>query len=211
MTEAKSANRRTPKAAKPRVAAVAAAVAPEPVAAVAEPVTVEAVAIPETPAAPVEPVTAVEPVEAEAPPAEAVAAGDAATEPGEALRELAEQAVIRAKTGFERVREVVDGTGVAIGDACEIARAGFVEINARSLAALQEHTDAAHAHALDLLAVSTLAEAIELNSSYLRRRFEAFSAQAKGLQAVAVRRAGEAMVPTGEAFGRALGVMRGED
>jgi hypothetical protein len=187
------------------------------VAPVAEPVEA-AVAEPE---APIAETTATQLVAGESVAAEVVAAArDETPEPAVAstaeaaaatavFEELTEQAVAQAKIGFDLLREMVDGTNAMVADAFGAARAGLAELNARSIDALKENSDAAHAHALDLLAAKTVAEAIELNSSYLRRRFETCSAQAKALQAVAVRQAGEALVPTGEAIERVFGTLRG--
>ncbi|TBW37342.1 phasin [Siculibacillus lacustris] len=127
-----------------------------------------------------------------------------------AFRDFAEKAVAQAKANFEKLRDAAEEATDTIEDVCETARAGLSELNSRSIDAIKANSDAAYAHAKDLLAVKTVAEAIELQASFLRQQFEAVAAQAKGLQATATKLAGEAAQPTKDAFDKAIQALKPE-
>lgn len=120
------------------------------------------------------------------------------------FREFAEKAVAQAKDSFAKLKEAAEEATDAIEDTYETARAGLVEINEKSLDAAKANSDAAYGFAKSLLAVKTFAEAIELQSTFLRQQFEAISAQAKEIQEVAGKVASESAKPAKDAFAKTV-------
>ncbi len=120
------------------------------------------------------------------------------------FRDFAEKAVTQAKTSFAKLKEAAEEATDAIEDTYETARAGLVEINGKSLDAAKANSDAAYGFAKSLLAVKTFAEAIELQSTFLRQQFEAISAQAKEIQEIAGKVATDTTKPAKEAFARSI-------
>ena len=112
-----------------------------------------------------------------------------------ALREMAEKGVAQAKANYEKLKAAAEETTDMIEDSYETARAGMVEYNLKTLEALKTNTDAAFGFARDFAGVKTFAEAVELQTAFMRKQFETMTAQAKDLQAVAQKVATEAAEP----------------
>lgn len=127
------------------------------------------------------------------------------------LRDFAEKAVAQAKVGFDKLREATEEATDAIEDTYEVARAGIVEYSGKSIDAVKTNSNAALGHAKDLLGVKTFAEAIELQSSFVRQQYEVLSAQAKELQELATKVAGEASKPAKDALGKAVDILKKVD
>lgn len=120
------------------------------------------------------------------------------------FREFAEKAVAQAKDGFAKLKEAAEEATDAIEDTYETARAGLVELNGKSIDAVKANSDAAYGFAKSLLAVKTFAEAIELQSAFMRQQFEAISAQAKELQEMAGKVAADAAKPAKDAIAKSM-------
>jgi phasin len=111
------------------------------------------------------------------------------------FREFAEKSVAQAKAGYEKLKAAAEETTDVMEDTFETARAGMVEYNLKAIEAVKANTDAAFSFAKDLVSVKTVAEAVELQTAFARRQFEAFTAQSKDLQAVAQKVATETAEP----------------
>lgn len=127
------------------------------------------------------------------------------------FRDFAEKAVAQAKAGYDKIREATEEATDALEDTYEAARAGLVEYSGKSIEAVKTNSNAALGHAKDLLGVKTFAEAIELQSTFVRQQYEAISAQAKELQELATKVAGEASKPAKDALGKAVEIMKKAD
>ena len=127
------------------------------------------------------------------------------------FRDFAEKAVAQAKAGYDKIREATEEATDALEDTYEAARAGMVEYSGKSIEAVKTNSNAALGHAKDLLGVKTFAEAIELQSTFVRQQYEAISAQAKELQELATKVAGEASKPAKDVLGKAVEIMKKAD
>lgn len=127
-----------------------------------------------------------------------------------AFRDFAEKAVAKAKSSFAKLKEAAEEATDAIEDTYETARAGLVEINGKSIDAAKANSDAAYGFAKSLLAVKTFAEALELQSTFVRQQFEAISAQAKELQEVAARVAADSAKPTKDAIAKSIETLKSD-
>ena len=124
------------------------------------------------------------------------------------FRDFAEKAVAQAKTSFAKLKEAAEEATDAIEDTYETARAGLVELNGKSIDAVKANSDATYGFAKSLLAVKTFAEAIELQSSFVRQQFEAISAQAKELQEMATKVATDSAKPAKEAITKSIETLK---
>lgn len=125
-----------------------------------------------------------------------------------ALREFAEKAVAQAKANFEKMKVVAEEATDALEDTYEVARAGVIEYGTKTIDAAKANSDATLGHAKDMLGVKTVAEAIELQTSFVRQQYETLSAQAKELQEMATKLAGEASKPAKEIFEKSLDALK---
>lgn len=115
------------------------------------------------------------------------------------FREAAEKTVAQVKANYEKMKTAAEETTDLIEDTYETARAGLVEYNLKTLDALKANTDAAFAFARDLASAKTFAEAVELQTAFLRRQYETVTSQAKDLQALATKVATETSQPVKDA------------
>lgn len=124
------------------------------------------------------------------------------------FRDFAEKAVAQAKVSFGKLKDAAEEATDAIEDSYETARAGLAELNGKSIDAVKANSDATYGFAKSLLAVKTFAEALELQSTFVRQQFEAISAQAKELQDVATKVATEASKPAKEALTKSFETLK---
>lgn len=127
------------------------------------------------------------------------------------LRDFAEKAVAQAKANFDKLKLATEEATDAIEDTYEATRAGVVEYSGKSIDAVKTNSNAALGHAKDLLGVKTFAEAIELQSSFVRQQYDLISAQTKELQSLATKLAGDAVKPAKEAFEKAAELIKKVD
>lgn len=125
-----------------------------------------------------------------------------------ALRDFAEKAVGQAKAHYEKLKVVAEEATDALEDTYETARAGLIEFNSKSIDATKANSDATLGHAKNLLGVKTFAEAIELQTAFVRQQYEAVSAQAKELQEMATRIASEAGKPAKDVFDKTIDALK---
>ncbi|WP_407050050.1 phasin [Methyloraptor flagellatus] len=121
-----------------------------------------------------------------------------------AFRDMAEKSVAQAKASYEKMKTAAEEATDLLEDTYETARAGLLEVNVKTLDAIKSNTDATFGFAKDLLAVKTLAEAVELQTAFVRKHFEAVTAQAKDLQASIQKVATETAEPVKEAVNKTL-------
>lgn len=111
------------------------------------------------------------------------------------FREMAEKGLDQAKVTYEKMKTSAEDATDVIEDTYETARAGMSEYNLKALDAVKENTDAVFAFAKDMASVNSLAKAIELQTAFARKSFDAMSAQAKELTEVAQKVANDTAQP----------------
>lgn len=121
-----------------------------------------------------------------------------------AFRDLAEKSVAQAKASYEKLKTAAEEATDLIEDTYETARAGLLEVNVKAIDAFKENTDATFGFAKQFLAVKTLAEAVELQTTFARKHFEALTAQTKDLQASLQKVATETSAPVKDAVTKTL-------
>ena|SRR5690349_6731710 len=113
----------------------------------------------------------------------------------EAVREFAEKGVQQAKDNYAKFKAVADQATGILEDSYANASKGAAEFNLKALDALRTNVNAAFDYTRELLGTQTLAEAVELSSSHVRKQFETLSAQAKDLADTAQKIAADASGP----------------
>ncbi len=116
-----------------------------------------------------------------------------------AAREMAEKSIEQAREAYAKVKTVAEDATDLLEDAFESTRKGAIDFNFKAIDAAKTNTDATFQFVKDLMSVKTLAEAIELQSSFARSQFDTYSSQAKELQELGVKFASEVSQPVKEA------------
>jgi len=113
----------------------------------------------------------------------------------EMVRDFAEKSVQQAKDSYSKFKSAAEETTDMLEDTYTAATKGATEFNLKALEALRLNVNSAFDYTRELLATKTLADAVELSSTHVRKQFESLSTQAKDLTAIAQKVATEAAEP----------------
>jgi phasin len=113
----------------------------------------------------------------------------------EMVREFAEKSVQQAKDVYARIKSAAEETTDVLEDTYTSATKGATEFNLKALETLRTNVNASFDYTSELMGSKTLADAVELSASHMRKQFESLSAQAKTLSALAQKVATETAEP----------------
>lgn len=113
----------------------------------------------------------------------------------EMVRELAEKGVKQAKDGYDKIKAAAQETTDLLETTYTAASKGATEFNMKALDALRANVNASFDFTSAMLGAKTLAEAAEVSTAHFRAQFDALSAQAKELSALAQKIATETSQP----------------
>jgi phasin len=111
--------------------------------------------------------------------------------------EQSKEAYAKAKAGAEEAQKLFEGT-------IETTKAASNELSLKAIAALRVNAELGFSHLESLVAAKSLSEIVELQTAYLRRRFELAVDQAKELQTATTKAAEDVAQPFKGAFEKAL-------
>jgi phasin len=113
----------------------------------------------------------------------------------EMVREFAEKSVQQAKDVYARIKSAAEESTDLLEDTYTSATKGATEFNTKALEALRVNVNASFDYTRELMSSKTLAEAVELSATHMRKQFESLSVQAKTLSALAQKVATETAEP----------------
>ena len=116
-----------------------------------------------------------------------------------AFREATEKSIEQARDAYAKVKTAAEDATDLMEDTFETSRQGIVELNHKAVDAAKSNADAAFSFMKDLMAAKSLAEAIELQSTYARQQFDALSSQTKDMQEFATKLSTDVTAPVKEA------------
>jgi len=125
-----------------------------------------------------------------------------------ALREATEKGIEQARDAYAKVKTAAEDATDVMEDTFETSRQGAVEFNHKAVDAAKANTDAAFTFIKDVMAAKTLAEAIELQSTFARQQFDALSSQAKDMQEFATKLSSDVSAPVKDAFEKSFKDMK---
>jgi phasin len=111
------------------------------------------------------------------------------------FRDIADKAVSGSKEAYAKLKSAAEETTEALEDSYETTRSGLVALTHKSLDNAKTHTDATYAFARDFMAVTSFAEAVELQAAFARKQFETLTEQSRELQAFAQKFSTDAARP----------------
>jgi phasin len=97
-------------------------------------------------------------------------------------RELADKSVTQTKEAYAKVKTAAEDATKAIETVLETAQAGTVELSLKAIDAARVNADNSLSHLEALLGVKSVAQMIELQTSFFRKQAELFVDQAKTMQ-----------------------------
>jgi phasin len=122
----------------------------------------------------------------------------------EVLRSFAEQGLSQTRETYARVKAAAEEATDMIEESFEATREGVREVQFKALDVAQANTEATFDLMRKLMGVTSVADAIQLQTAFARERFEAFVDYSKDVQSTLSRFGTEASKPAKAIFDRAL-------
>ena len=116
------------------------------------------------------------------------------------FREATEKGIENAREAYAKVKNAAEDATDLMEDTFETSRQGVVEFNHKAVDAAKANADATFTFVKDIMSAKSLAEAIELQSTFARQQFDALSAQSKDLHELATKFGTDVSAPVKEAF-----------
>ncbi len=101
-----------------------------------------------------------------------------------AVREFAEKSVTQARDAYATLKTSADEATALVEKTVETARAGSFAIGMKAVDAAKSNSDASFSFARELFGAKTMSDVIELQSTFARKQFDAFTSQFKEFQAL---------------------------
>ncbi|SDT90216.1 phasin [Stappia sp. ES.058] len=108
-----------------------------------------------------------------------------------ATREMAEKGIEQVRESYAKMKTAAEEATDMMEDGFETTRRGVVDFNHKAVDAAKSNSDATFEFVKNMFEVKTLAEMFELQSSFARTQFEAFTGQAKDMQELSTKLSGE--------------------
>ncbi len=124
------------------------------------------------------------------------------------IQEMTEKSVDKAREGYAKVKSASEDASAMIEATLEVTRDSFMEINLKAVDAAKDNSEAAFSHIRDMFSVKSLSEAIELQSAYSRKQYDAMSQQVKEMQETATKLAATMSKPAKDAFDKSIKEMK---
>lgn len=114
----------------------------------------------------------------------------------ESFREFAEKGAAQSREAYEKVKSATEEASRSVETTMQSAQAGSVEIGLKAIEALRTNADLSLSHMESLFGVKSVAEFLELQSSFIRKQAEFNVEQVKTIQD-ASRKLAEAVAQPG--------------
>ncbi|MBB3408489.1 phasin [Rhizobium sp. BK316] len=117
----------------------------------------------------------------------------------ESFRDFAEKGAQQSKEAYAKLKSAGEEAGKTLEATVQTAQAGSVEIGLKAIDALRVNAESSLSHMEALLGVKSVAEFVELQTSFLRKQAELTVEQAKSLQETTKQVAEKVAKPSKEA------------
>ena len=122
----------------------------------------------------------------------------------EMFRSFAEQGLTQTREAYGRMKAVAEETTDTMEETFESTRESVRDVQFKTLDAAQSNVDATFDFFRKLIGATSVSEAVQLQTSFTRDRFEAFMEHSKDVQATLGKASAEAAKPARTLFDRAL-------
>lgn len=112
-----------------------------------------------------------------------------------AFRDIAETSLNQSKEAYENFKNTAEEAATALEESVEKTRSSVIEFNAKAVEIAQENTEATFSHVQDVFGVKTFADAIELQTAFLKKQIDALQDQAKTFQTLTTKITEETSAP----------------
>lgn len=120
------------------------------------------------------------------------------------IRAFAEKGVEQSKEAYAKLKSGAEEAQKTLESTFETVKTTSTELSLKTISAMRANAEVNFAHLEALVGVKSLSEAFELQTSFLRKRFELAVEQVKDLQATSTKAAEEVAKPVKTAFEKAF-------
>ena len=135
---------------------------------------------------------------------EAFAFPTSAFEVPTAFREVAEKSVSQFRDSYDQMKVAAEDATALVEDTLETARAGALGLSEKALEAARTNSEASFELARDVFAAKTVADLVELQTSFTRKQFESATAQFKEFQELGQKLFSDTAKPVAEKVEKTL-------
>ncbi|MBW3097319.1 phasin family protein [Pseudohoeflea coraliihabitans] len=117
----------------------------------------------------------------------------------ESYREYADRAMTQSRESYAKIKQASESATQTVESTLENAQAGTVELSLKAIDGVRQGTENALSHVEALLGVRSIAEMIELQSTFMRKQSELMVDQTKIMQEAVRKVAGDVSKPAKDA------------
>ena len=121
-----------------------------------------------------------------------------------AFREAAEKSVSQFRDSYDQMKVAAEDATALVEDTLETAREGALGLSEKALEAARTNSEASFELARDVFAAKTVADLVELQTSYTRKQFESATAQFKEFQELGQKLFSDTAKPVAEKVEKTL-------
>jgi phasin len=122
----------------------------------------------------------------------------------EMFRSFAEQGMAQTRDAYAKMKNAAEEATDLVEESFETARAGVREVQFKALDAAKANADATFDLVRQLLNVTSIADAVQVQATFARQRFEAFVDYSKDMQTMLSKVSSEATKPAKTLFDKTL-------
>ena len=122
----------------------------------------------------------------------------------EAVRTIAEQTVTQSREAYENAKEALEDAVEVLEQSIDQAGQGTAALNRKVIDIAQTNLNTGFDLAKDLAGAKNLAEIMELQASFARKQFEAFTTQAEELRTLSTKIATDTTNPLKDHVSRSI-------
>lgn len=122
----------------------------------------------------------------------------------ESFRDFAEKGAAQSKEAYSKLKSATEEATRTVEATVQTAQAGTVELGLKAIDALRTNADLSLSHMEALLGVKSVAELVELQTSFIRKQAEVTMEQAKAIQETAKKVAETVTKPGKDAAEKAM-------
>lgn len=126
----------------------------------------------------------------------------------DSFREFAEKGATQSREAFTKIKDAAEETTKVVETTLQTAQSASVEIGLKAIDAMRTNADLSLTHLESLMGVKSVAQLIELQTSFIRKQAEVAVEQAKALQETARKVSEDVTKPAKEAAEKALSTFK---
>jgi phasin len=116
------------------------------------------------------------------------------------FRDFAEKGLAQSKDAYGKMKTAAEDAQKTVEETFKSAQTAGAEVSLKAIAALRANTEAGLSHMEALVGVKSVADFVELQTSFFRKQAELVTAQAKEMQDISTKAAEKAAAPVKAAF-----------